>query len=111
MRRLSTFLLHTFESLLLGLHARFEPRRVGDLYLLRGFLIHLHTKTWLVGDGDVSLLNDFAFLDEALPGVQVIDPVPLTDKEVGDSGADVCRSHLADGRNNTVGSEGDLVGV
>src|SRR5215469_15760063 len=73
---------------------RLKPRCSFNLHLFRSFLVHLDAKARLVCYRNVSLLNDLAFLHKILPGIQVVDPMPLADEEVRDGCTDMRGSHL-----------------
>ena len=66
--------------------------------------VHLDPQARTIGHGDAALLDDLAFLDEALPEREPLDPVPLQDQEVRDGRADVGRGHGPDGRDTQWGA-------
>src|SRR5215467_3879246 len=64
----------------------FKPGRSRDLGFSRHLFVHVDTKARLIGQGDVTLLDDFTFLHPVFPEIGEIDPVPLANEEGGNRG-------------------------
>src|ERR1019366_9058425 len=70
--------------------------------LLCCFLVHFHAKARLVRGSDMAIDDDLAFLHERLPGIEVINPMPLACQKVRIGGACVSSSHDPNRRDHAV---------
>src|SRR2546430_17684989 len=88
------FFIVWFASLFSSGLAWFKPGCSRNLCFSGDFFVHLNPNTWLVGHGDVALLDDFAFLDPVFPKIWEVDPMPFAYEEVGNRGTNMsCRHH------------------